>query len=67
VIEGVTGYSFTAGNVDMLSTAMLAAIHLSKDRAVTVKNCLEVMSNFTPEKAAARMLAGCEAIIEGRS
>jgi glycosyltransferase involved in cell wall biosynthesis len=66
VVEGVTGYSFPTGNIERLSVAMLAAMDLSKDRATTVRSCLRVMSAFTPEKAAARILTGCKEIIEGR-
>ena len=66
VIEGVTGYSFPAGSIERLSAAMLAAVDLSKDRAATVKSCLNMMSAFTPENAASRILTGCKEIIESR-
>jgi glycosyltransferase involved in cell wall biosynthesis len=64
VIEGVTGYLFPARNIEKLADAMLAVIDLSKDRPATVRACLEVMSAFTPERAAAQILAGCEQIVE---
>jgi glycosyltransferase involved in cell wall biosynthesis len=64
VIEGVTGYSFLTGNVEALSAAMIAAVDLSRDRATTAKNCLKVMSAFSPANAASRILKGCQEIIE---
>jgi glycosyltransferase involved in cell wall biosynthesis len=66
VIEGVTGYSFTAGNVEALTAAMIAAVDLSRDRAATAKNCLKVMSAFSPANAASRILKGCKEIIDRR-
>jgi glycosyltransferase involved in cell wall biosynthesis len=67
VIEGVTGYSFLTGNVEALSAAMIAAVDLSRDRATTAKNCLKVVSAFSPASAASRILKGCKEIIEGRA
>jgi glycosyltransferase involved in cell wall biosynthesis len=63
VIEGVTGYLFAARNIEQLCTAMLAVIDLSKDRPTTARNCLKLMSAFTPERAAEKILAGCEQIM----
>jgi hypothetical protein len=45
---------------------MIAAVDLSRDRATTVKNCLKVMSAYSPANAAARIFNGCKEIIEGR-
>jgi hypothetical protein len=59
-MEGVTGSAFTAGNVDALSVAMLATSRLSENRAATVRQCLKLMSDFTPERAAEKILQGCE-------
>jgi glycosyltransferase involved in cell wall biosynthesis len=66
VIESVTGYSFPAGSIERLSAAMLAAVDLSIDRAATVKNFRKVMSAFTLENAASRILTGFKEIIERR-
>ena len=59
VIQGVTGYTFDAGSIEALSAAMLAVSKLSADRATTAKQCINVMSEFTPEHAASRILEGC--------
>jgi glycosyltransferase involved in cell wall biosynthesis len=61
VVDGVTGYSFTVGNIEALSAAMLAVARLSEDRPATARRCLELMSNFTPERAAQNILQGCAA------
>ncbi len=66
VIEGVTGFSYPSGVIEALSAAMIAAVDLSRDRATTVKNCLKVMSAYSPANAAARIFNGCKEIIEGR-
>jgi glycosyltransferase involved in cell wall biosynthesis len=66
VIEGVTGYSFMTGSVEALSAAMIAVVDLSTDRATTAKNCLKVMSAFSPANAASRILKGCKEIIQRR-
>jgi glycosyltransferase involved in cell wall biosynthesis len=63
VIEGVTGYSFPCGNIQLLSAAMLAVVQLSGDRPATAHRCLELMAGFTPQRAAAEILAGCRQII----
>jgi glycosyltransferase involved in cell wall biosynthesis len=58
VIEGVTGYSFEAGNSDALSAALLEAIGLSEDRAATARHCMSVISPYTAKHAATQMLEG---------
>ncbi len=65
IIEGVTGYSFPCANIERLSAAMLAVVQLSADRPATARRCLELMASFTPERAAAQILAGCRQIIAG--
>jgi glycosyltransferase involved in cell wall biosynthesis len=64
VIDGVTGYSFRAGDVGALSRAMSNAQLLSKDRAAVALRCLDVIEKFTPERAAAQILRGCVAILD---
>jgi glycosyltransferase involved in cell wall biosynthesis len=61
VVDGVTGFAFTAGNIEALSAAMLAATRLSDNRSATARGCLKLMSDFTPERAAERILQGCKA------
>ena len=64
VLDGVTGYSYETGNVEALAGAMTAAMHLSEDRIAVVKECLKIMSAFTPERAATQILNGCTRIVE---
>jgi glycosyltransferase involved in cell wall biosynthesis len=63
VIDGVTGYSYNAGDVDALAQSMLSAQLLSKDRAAVARRCLEVIERFTPAHAADRILHGCVEIL----
>jgi glycosyltransferase involved in cell wall biosynthesis len=63
VREGITGYAFEAGNVDDLVKAMESVRHLSKDRQAAARSCLEVVSDYTPERAATQILDGCVRMI----
>ncbi len=65
VIEAVTGYAFPCGNIERLSAAMQAVVQLSADRPATARRCLELMSGYTPERAAEKILAGCRQITAG--
>ncbi len=65
VIDGVTGYSFPVGDVDALSKAMLLTAEMSTDRVAVAKRCLEVIADFTPQRAAAQILDGCTRMIGG--
>jgi len=64
VVEGASGYSFAAGKIEALSTAMSRVARLSEDRTATAKQCLAVISPFTPERAASSILEGCIRILE---
>jgi glycosyltransferase involved in cell wall biosynthesis len=66
VIDGVTGYSFEVGDIEGLSTAMISAVKLSMDRVAVAKRCLEVISRFTPKRAASQLLEGCVRIAAER-
>jgi len=63
VIDGVTGYSFPAGDVGALAQAMSKAQLLSKDRAAVALRCLDVIAKFKPEHAAAQILRGCVSML----
>ena len=63
VIEGVTGYSFEVGDAGGLAQAMLESTTFSNDRVAVARNCLEVISNYTPERAATQILDGCERMV----
>jgi glycosyltransferase involved in cell wall biosynthesis len=67
VIDGTTGYSFDAGNIDAMATALLAGAKLSVDRAQVARQCLALISKFTPERAATQILDGCIRIVEGEA
>jgi glycosyltransferase involved in cell wall biosynthesis len=58
-LDGITGYSFEVGDVDALAKAMMASTQLSRDRLAVARKCLEVISNYTPERAATQILDGC--------
>jgi len=64
VIDGVTGYSFRAGDVGALAQAMSKLQLLSENRPAVALRCLHVIANFTPELAAARILRGCVSILD---
>jgi glycosyltransferase involved in cell wall biosynthesis len=64
VIDGVTGYSFRAGDVGALAQTMSNAQLLSKDRASVALRCLAVIEKFSPERAAAQILRGCITILD---
>jgi len=64
VLAGVTGYIFPAGDVGALCESMLQVIALNEDRLNTAKRCLEVIAQFTPERAALEILAGCDQILQ---
>jgi glycosyltransferase involved in cell wall biosynthesis len=59
VVDGVTGFTFETGNVAALAEAMLSVLRLSEDRLATARQCLQVVSAYSAERAAARMLEGC--------
>jgi len=63
VIDGVTGYSFETGNIQSLAAAMEAAIQLNTCRRRLAEACLRTISIYTPDKAAARILDGCNRIL----
>jgi glycosyltransferase involved in cell wall biosynthesis len=65
VIDGVTGYSFEVGDVGALAQAMRGVVEMSSNRAIVAKRCLDVISQFTPQRAAAQILDGCERIAGG--
>jgi glycosyltransferase involved in cell wall biosynthesis len=64
VIDGVTGYSFEMGNIEALSRAMLSTIEIvAADRVAVAKQCLAVISEYTPNRAASQILDGCARIV----
>ena len=66
VVDGVTGYCFNAGDIEALSEAMLAVSRLSGDRSTIAKQCIDVVSALSPERAASRMMVGCTRLLGAR-
>ena len=63
-LDGVTGYSFQFGDVDDLARALDSVRHFSNNRAAVARKCLEVISHYTPERAATQILDGCVRMVE---
>jgi glycosyltransferase involved in cell wall biosynthesis len=59
VRDGLTGYSFEVGNVDDLVKAMDAVRSFSDNREAVARRCLDVVSEYTPERASSQILDGC--------
>jgi glycosyltransferase involved in cell wall biosynthesis len=66
VVDGVTGYSFPVGDIRALCAAMIAAARMSIDRLSAAKRCLDLIAQYTPERAATEILRGCVRILETR-
>jgi glycosyltransferase involved in cell wall biosynthesis len=63
VLDGVTGYSFPAGDVRALGGAMNAVLRMSVDRFAVARKCLDLIGQYTPERAASEILDGCASIL----
>ena len=59
VMEGLTGYSFEAGNVGALQRSLESVMQLSVSRKSVARHCLAVIANYTPERSATQILDGC--------
>jgi len=64
VLDGVTGYSFPVGDTRALGAAMIATATMSMDRLEAARRCLDLIANYTPERAASEILRGCLRILE---
>lgn len=64
VIDGITGYSFQVANVTALCAAIIATADMSVERRAVAGQCLQVIAQYTPEKAASEILRGCVRILE---
>ena len=64
VIDGVTGFLFTSGDVNDLADKMVRVINEFADPFDAANKCLSVISNFTPEAAARQILEGCKAALD---
>jgi hypothetical protein len=59
VIDGVTGYSFPAGDVPALQRTLLKALEAFSDTAGVATRCVDVIQRFDPPSAAANIARGC--------
>jgi len=67
VVEGVTGFSFAAADVESLATAMARAIEMTREDPSTSERCIQFVSKYTPSSAASNVLAGLMALGNARS
>jgi len=65
VIDGVTGYSFRARDIQSLYSAMLAIAEFFTDKLAVAERCLDVIQKRTADYAASQILDGCAAILDG--
>lgn len=63
LLSGMNGYSFEFGNVAELAKALDSVRHFSDNRPAVAQNCLEMISNYTPERAATQILDGCARMV----
>ena len=65
VQEGVTGHTFVTRDVADLGRTLLRATHSFADVAVTMRHCLDVAAQYSPECAGRSIMEGCLKILEG--
>ncbi|MDR5831930.1 glycosyltransferase family 4 protein [Caballeronia sp. LP006] len=63
VVEGVSGYSFPAGDVAALHRTMLKSLEAFADTAGTASRCTDVIQRFDPPTAAANIARGCALLL----
>ena len=63
IVEGKTGYIFKTNDVADLCEKMLLVKTDLNDVAEVANDCITLMQEFTPEKAAAQILKGCHMIL----
>ncbi|WP_207004561.1 glycosyltransferase family 4 protein [Trinickia mobilis] len=59
VVEGESGYAFTAGDIAGLQRTLLKATEAFVDASGTAKRCMSVIQRFDPPSAAANIARGC--------
>lgn len=63
VLEGNTGFTYPCGDVPALTSAMISVAAMSRDRATVASRCLDVIAQYTSERAALEILSGCVHIL----
>ncbi len=63
VLHGKTGYSYPSGDIPALTEAMFAVAAMASDRAAVSTRCLDLIEQYTADKAALEILGGCVRIL----
>lgn len=63
VHEGQSGFVFQANSVADLTQALTNSITAFSDSSSTAKYCIELMQEFSPDKAAQQIIEGCRKIM----
>jgi glycosyltransferase involved in cell wall biosynthesis len=63
VLDGKSGYSFQANSVDDLTHAMTETIKQLADVPATARFCIDLIDEYSPQKAARQILEGCRKIL----
>lgn len=61
--DGKTGFTHAASNAADLAEKMLTAISCFADKEKTARQCIDTMADYTPDKAAIKILEGCCSIL----
>jgi len=65
IVEGVSGYTFPAGDVAALQRTMRKAMEAFVDAQGTAARCMGVICRFDPPSAAANIARGCALMLGG--
>jgi glycosyltransferase involved in cell wall biosynthesis len=57
--DGITGFSHDAGDINGMADALALCARSTADRVAVAASCLELISKYTPERAATQILDGC--------
>jgi glycosyltransferase involved in cell wall biosynthesis len=64
VHDGVTGYVFSAGNIEELTYTLDKAEKNFREVTIIAQNCIDVISLFTPRNAAESIARGCTDLLK---
>jgi len=65
IVDGVSGYTFAAGDAGALQRTMRAALDAFADVERTAARCIDVIRRFDPPSAAANIARGCASMLGG--
>jgi glycosyltransferase involved in cell wall biosynthesis len=63
---GITGFDFEVGDVGGLAAFLLKIVRDFGDSEAVAKRCIDVVSQYSPERAAQQIFDGSMAILRGR-